>query len=158
MEQGRNLASFPLPGAMDREQRCEMENKVLEAFGVLIGMEDYGGRYVSLTPDHPNFIDSAEYEELVSRHIMFKDMSSDKYLQSAGIASDWPYGRGCYISEDGASQNIPPLLQRLFRNLTGIRVTEGFLIWVGEEDHLRIMAMRKGKTLNKVFDRLRVRF
>jgi protein-arginine kinase len=35
-------------------------------------------------------------------------------------------------------------------------VTEGFLIWVGEEDHLRIMAMRKGKTLNKVFDRLRV--
>ena len=43
-------------------------------------------------------------------------------------------GRGCYISED-----------------------EEFLIWVGEEDHLRIMAMRKGKTLNKVFDRLRVR-
>ncbi len=104
-EQGRNLASFPLPGAMDREQRCEMENTVLEAFGVLIGMEDYGGRYVSLTPDHPNFIDSAEYDELVSRHIMFKDMSGDKYLQAAGIASDWPYGRGCYISQDGECPN-----------------------------------------------------
>eukprot|EP01043_Picozoa_sp_COSAG02_P058262 COSAG02_NODE_7220_length_3111_cov_23.130218_7_plen_53_part_00 len=37
-------------------------------------------------------------------------------------------------------------------------MTEGFLIWVGEEDHLRIMAMRKGKTLNKVFDRLRVSY
>lgn len=90
---------------MNREQRCEMENKVLEAFGVLIGMEDYGGRYVSLTPDHPNFIDSAEYDELVSRHIMFKNMSGDKYLQAAGIASDWPYGRGCYISQDGKQSN-----------------------------------------------------
>ena len=93
-------------------------------------MEDYGGRYVSITPGHPNAIDDAEYDDLVARHIMFKDMSNDKYLSAAGIASDWPHGRGCYISED-----------------------EGFLIWVGEEDHLRIMAMRKGKTLNKVFDR-----
>jgi hypothetical protein len=94
---GRNLASFPLPGAMDREQRCAMENKALEAFAVLIGMEDYGGRYVSLTPDHPNAIDDAEYSELVSRHIMFKDMSNDKYLQAAGIANDWPHGKDSYI-------------------------------------------------------------
>ena len=83
---------------------------MLEAFGVLIGMDDYGGRYVSLTPDHPNFIDSAEYVDLVARHIMFKDMSGDKYLQAAGIASDWPYGRGCYISQDREC----PLLALLF--------------------------------------------
>ena len=25
-------------------------------------------------------------------------MSEDRYLLSAGIASDWPYGRGCYVS------------------------------------------------------------
>lgn len=31
---------------------------------------------------------------------MFKDMSKDSYLLSAGIAADWPYGRGCYISGD----------------------------------------------------------
>jgi creatine kinase len=63
---------------------------------------------------------------------MFKDMSEDTYLKEAGIANDWPYGRGCYISAD-----------------------EGFIIWVGEEDHLRIMCMKKGTILNEVFDRLK---
>lgn len=58
---------------------------------------------------------------------MFKDMAADPYLASAGIASDWPHGRGCYVSED-----------------------RGFIIWVGEEDHLRIMCMKKGTLLNEV--------
>lgn len=49
---------------------------------------------------------------------MFKDMSADCYLMDAGIAKNWPFGRGCYVSAD-----------------------KGFIIWVGEEDHLRIMAM-----------------
>merc|ERR1711957_325410 len=62
----------------------------------------------------------------------FKDMSDDTYLADAGIASDWPVGRGCYVSGDG-----------------------GFIIWVGEEDHLRIMCMAKGTVLNDVFDRLK---
>ncbi len=43
-----------------------------------------------------------------------------------------PSGRGCYVSAD-----------------------KGFIIWVGEEDHLRIMCMQKGTVLNEVFDRLR---
>jgi len=63
---------------------------------------------------------------------MFKDMSSDSYLVTAGISADWPYGRGCYVSED-----------------------REFIIWVGEEDHLRIMCMKKGTVLNEVFDRLK---
>ena len=129
---GRNLAQFPLPAAMTRDDRCAMENKMMEAFGVLIGMEEYGGKYVSITPGHPNEISGEEYDALVGAHIMFKDMSADTYLTAAGIASDWPYGRGCYISED-----------------------RGFIIWVGEEDHLRIMCMRTGTVLNEVFDRLK---
>jgi creatine kinase len=64
-------------------------------------------------------------------HIMFKDMAADPYLASAGIAGDWPHGRGCYISGD-----------------------EQFLVWVGEEDHLRVMCMKTGTLLNEVFDRL----
>jgi protein-arginine kinase len=63
---------------------------------------------------------------------MFKDMSADPYLNSAGISNDLPYGRGCYVSGDN-----------------------GFIIWVGEEDHLRIMCMKKGFILNQVFDRLK---
>jgi len=59
-------------------------------------------------------------------------MSADSYLVTAGIAAHWPYGRGCYVSED-----------------------KEFIIWVGEEDHLRIMCMKKGSILNEVFDRLK---
>merc|ERR1719473_345945 len=103
-----------------------------EAFNVLIKMPEYGGQYYSLTPGHPNHIDDAKYQELVKAHIMFKDMAADSYLNSAGISSDWPFGRGCYVSED-----------------------KGFIIWVGEEDHLRIMCMKKGSVLNDVFDRLK---
>ena len=129
---GRNLKDFPLPGAMTKEQRCEMENRMLKAFEVLFANPAYGGKYCSFTPGHPNFVDEAEYQALVDAHIAFKDMSVDTYLASAGIAADWPHGRGVYVSED-----------------------KGFIIWVGEEDHLRIMCMKKGTVLNEVFDRLK---
>ena len=32
---------------------------------------------------------------------------------------------------------------------------ENLFVWVGEEDHLRIMCMKKGTVLNEVFDRLK---
>eukprot|EP00899_Mesostigma_viride_P004899 jgi/Mesvir1/1440/Mv25482-RA.2 len=129
---GRNLKAYPLPGAMTKEDRCSMENVMAAAFAKLIAMPEYGGKYISITPDHPNFVSKEVYQQYVDDHIMFKDMSADPYLLSAGIAQDWPYGRGCYVSED-----------------------KGFIIWVGEEDHLRIMCMKKGTVLNEVFDRLK---
>jgi len=130
---GRNLKDFPLPGAMSQQDRIDMEAKMCKAFDILIAKKEYGGSYYSLTPGHPNFIDTAKYNELVKAHIMFKDMSVDSYLLEAGIAQHWPFGRGCYVSEDS-----------------------GFIIWVGEEDHLRIMCMKKALVLNEVFNRLSV--
>lgn len=129
---GRNLADFPLPGAMTREDRIALEARMTTAFEKLIADPSYGGGYHSLTPGNPNEIDEAAYKALVDDHIMFKDMSNDRYLTAAGIAADWPYGRGCYVSGD-----------------------RGFVIWVGEEDHLRIMCMKRGVILNEVFDRLK---
>lgn len=129
---GRNLNKFPMPGGMTRADRVAMELALKPVFESLVAKDGFGGRYVSITPGHPNFINEEQYNQLVKEHIMFKDMSEDTYLLSAGIAQDWPHGRGCYISED-----------------------KGFIIWVGEEDHLRIMAMQKGTILNKVFDRLK---
>lgn len=129
---GRNLNKYPLPGAMTKEDRVNMERDMGKVYDVLIADPNYGGRYVSITPGHPNFINKKEYDEYVKAHIMFKDMSADSYLVSAGIAGDWPHGRGCYVSED-----------------------KQFIIWNGEEDHLRIMCMKKGNMLNEVFDRLK---
>lgn len=93
---GRNLNKFPLPGSMSKQDRIDMELTLKSSFDKLIADPDFGGQYVSLTPGHANFINEAEYNTLVKEHIMFKDMSADSFLLDAGIACDWPYGRGCY--------------------------------------------------------------
>jgi len=135
---GRNLKQFNLPGAMDKAERIKFELAMLDAFAKLQADPAYGGSIYSLSPDHgagvanPNLISAAKYQELVDAHVMFKDMAADPYLASAGIASDWPYGRGCWQSAD-----------------------KQCVIWFGEEDQLRIMCMKKGTRLNEVFDRLK---
>ena len=80
---------------------------------------------------NPNLITDAEYKSLVDSHVMFKDMDADPYLKSAGISADWPYGRGCYVSDDGQ-----------------------VIIWMGEEDQLRIISMQNGGDIGAVFTRL----
>lgn len=129
----RNVSTFPLPGAMSKEQRIALENLAAQAFAKLREDPTFGGRYFSITPGSPNEIDAIEYDRRVKAHQMFKDMSGDRYLNVAGISADWPYGRGMFVSRD-----------------------EDFLVWVGEEDHLRIMAMQQGGNLNALFERLRM--
>ncbi len=134
---GRNLKAFNLPGKMDQAERIKFEQTMLKAFEALVAMPEYGGTVYSLTPDfgegavNPNKISDEKYKELVDAHVLFKDMDADPFLKSAGISSDWPYGRGCWQSED-----------------------KQCIIWFGEEDQLRIMCMKKGFLLNEVFDRL----
>ena len=66
---------------------------------------------------------------LVEDHFLFK--KGDRFLESAGVNRDWPHGRGIYHSAD-----------------------KRFLAWVGEEDHLRIIAMEAGGDIIGVFRRL----
>jgi hypothetical protein len=135
---GRNLAAYNLPGKMDKAERIRFEQTMCKAFEALIALPDYGGAVYSLSPDwgegkaNPNLISEEKYHELVKAHVMFKDMDNDPYLKSAGIASDWPYGRGCWQSTD-----------------------KQCIIWFGEEDQLRIMCMKKGTRLDEVFSRLK---
>lgn len=128
---GRNLVSLPLPGAMTKAQRLEFEALMIEAFMTLQDDPQYGGQYLSLTPGSSHAIDEAAYQRRVQAHQMFKDMRGDRYLIAAGISADWPFGRGMYVSN-----------------------SEDFLIWIGEEDHLRIMAMREGGDLAALLARL----
>jgi len=132
---GRNLLGFNLPGEMDKDERIKFEQNMLPAFDQL--KDKYGGTVHSLTPDfgelgaNPNLITNDEYRKLVDNHVMFKDMDADPYLKSAGISSDWPYGRGCWQSDDKMR-----------------------IIWFGEEDQLRIMCLKKGSNLLEVFTNL----
>ena len=141
---GRNLEAFNLPGLMDQAERIKFEKTLIPAFDKI--KEAMGGTVYSLSPDwgpkeggaegetepNPNKITEEKYQELVDAHVMFKDMDADSFLKSAGISSDWPYGRGCWQSED-----------------------KECIIWFGEEDQLRIMSMKKGTCLNEVFNKLK---
>ena len=127
---------------MDKDERIQFEKTMLKAFQALMKNPEYGGNVYSLSPDwgkqfgklrkNPNLISAKRYQELVDAHVMFKDMDDDPFLKSAGISSDWPYGRGCWQSADTQC-----------------------IIWFGEEDQLRIMCMKRGTKLNEVFDRLK---
>ena len=134
---GRNLLAFNLPGLMDRAERIAFEKTLMPAFEKI--REKMGGAVYSLSPDwgdgeaNPNLVDDSTYQELVAAHVMFKDMDADPFLKSAGISSDWPYGRGCWQSDD-----------------------KECIIWFGEEDQLRIMSMKTGTCLNEVFNKLKV--
>ena len=59
-------------------------------------------------------------------------MTTDNHLTTSGVANDWPYGRGIWLSTD-----------------------ETKMIWVGEEDQLRIISIVKGNDLGVVDDSLR---
>merc|ERR1711983_401322 len=67
--------------------------------------------------------------QLVDDHFLF--ISGDKNLIAAGMERDWPEGRG------------------IFHN-----AAKTFLVWVNEEDQLRIISMQKGGDVRGDFERL----
>lgn len=68
-------------------------------------------------------------DRLISDHFLFKE--GDRFLDAAGLNRDWPSGRGIYHNKD-----------------------KSFLVWVNEEDQLRIISMQKGGNIAEVFGRL----
>merc|ERR1711862_453238 len=68
-------------------------------------------------------------KQLTDDHFLFND--SDRFLRAASGYDDWPHGRGIFHNKD-----------------------KTFLIWVNEEDHLRIISMQKGGDVKGVFERL----
>ena len=60
---------------------------------------------------------------------MFKE--GDRFLKACNLNRDWPSGRGIFHNED-----------------------KTFLVWVNEEDQLRIISMQKGAGIKEVFQRL----
>ncbi|XP_076467181.1 arginine kinase Oct f 2-like [Babylonia areolata] len=67
--------------------------------------------------------------QLTEDHFLFND--SDRFLKAAGGYDDWPIGRGIFHTPD-----------------------KKFLVWVNEEDHLRLISMQKGGNLKEVYLRL----
>ena len=66
---------------------------------------------------------------LIADHFLFK--AGDRFLEAAGLNRDWPSGRGIYHNS-----------------------AKTFLVWINEEDELRIISMQKGGDIKSVFSRL----
>jgi len=74
-------------------------------------------------------MDEKVRQQLVDDHFLF--ISGDKNLIAAGMERDWPEGRGIFHND-----------------------AKTFLVWVNEEDQLRIISMQKGGDVRGVFERL----
>ncbi|MCK4502742.1 MAG: hypothetical protein KAU22_06870 [Desulfuromonadales bacterium] len=85
---------------------------------------ELAGNYYSLAG-----MDETVRNQLIADHFLFK--AGDRFLEAAGLNRDWPAGRG------------------IFHNLQ-----KTFLVWVNEEDQLRIISMQQGGDLEVVFARL----
>jgi len=85
---------------------------------------DLKGKYYSLGK-----LSAADKKKLTEDHFLFKE--GDKYLESSGLERDWPEGRGIFHNE-----------------------AKTFLVWVNEEDQLRIISMQPGSDIREVFERL----
>jgi len=67
--------------------------------------------------------------ELIKDHFLFK--AGDRFLEAAGLNRDWSEGRGIFHNDE-----------------------KTFLVWVNEEDQLRIISMQTGGDIKEVFKRL----
>lgn len=67
--------------------------------------------------------------QLIADHFLFKE--GDRFLQHANACRYWPNGRGIFHNKN-----------------------KTFLVWVNEEDHLRIISMQPGGNVGQVLDRL----
>jgi creatine kinase len=129
---GRSISGFPLPPCIGATQRKELEAIVVKALMTLEG--DLAGDYYPLAGSKtyepkPNGIDKETEERLIKDHFLFQE-PDEPMLLSWRMERDWPHARGIYHNE-----------------------MKSALVWVNEEDHLRIISMEKGKNIRAVFDR-----
>merc|ERR1712168_25 len=92
---------------------------------VLNGLDgEFKGKYYPL-----NNMTEAEQDQLIEDHFLF-DKPVSPLLTCAGMARDWPDARGIWHNDE-----------------------KSFLVWVNEEDHLRVISMQKNSDIRDVFRR-----
>ncbi|TMS12022.1 Creatine kinase B-type [Larimichthys crocea] len=85
---------------------------------------DLKGKYYALKN-----MTEEEQQQLIDDHFLF-DKPVSPLLLASGMARDWPDGRGIWHNDN-----------------------KTFLVWVNEEDHLRVISMQKGGNMREVFTR-----
>jgi creatine kinase len=85
---------------------------------------DFSGKYYPLKD-----MTEAEQDQLINDHFLF-DKPVSSLLLASGMARDWPDARGIWHNS-----------------------AKNFLVWVNEEDHIRVISMQKDGDIKQVFTR-----
>lgn len=85
---------------------------------------EFQGKYYPL-----NGMTEEQQDQLINDHFLF-DKPVSPLLTCAGMARDWPDARGIWHNDE-----------------------KTFLVWVNEEDHLRVISMQKDGNMKEVFRR-----
>ncbi|XP_037077093.1 LOW QUALITY PROTEIN: uncharacterized protein LOC119098276 [Pollicipes pollicipes] len=85
---------------------------------------DLAGTYYPL-----DGMSAKDKKQLIDNHFLFKE--GDRFLQAANASRHWPKGRGIFHNE-----------------------AKTFLVWINEEDHLRVISMEQGGNVTSVYARL----
>lgn len=120
---GRSVRGLALPPGTSRGERREVERVLSKALSNMTG--DLRGKYYPL-----NNMTDQEEQQLIDDHFLFQKPGGGTLLTNAGAARDWPDGRGIFHNDQ-----------------------KSFLVWVNEEDHMRVIAMQQGGNVKEVFDR-----
>jgi len=119
----RNISGFGLPPGSTREERREVARIAEKGLSNLTG--ELAGKYYSLET-----LGKADSDSLRADHFLFQIPNSDAMIFSSGGCRDWPEGRGIFHNKD-----------------------KTFLVWVNEEDQLRVISMQPGGNVKEVFAR-----
>eukprot|EP00752_Nemacystus_decipiens_P011223 g9973.t1 len=120
---GRSIRGLPLPPGTNRAQRRKVEKLLRNGLTRMTG--EMKGKYYPL-----GGMTDAEEQELIDDHFLFQKPSPRNVLANCGAARDWPDGRGIFHNEK-----------------------KDFLVWVNEEDHMRVISMEQGGNIKNVFAR-----
>ena len=74
-------------------------------------------------------MDEETVKQMIADHFLFKQ--GDRFLESVGVNRNWPESRGIFFAKN-----------------------KKFLVWVSEEDSMRIISMQQGADIAEVFTRL----
>lgn len=116
----RNFAGFPFVPAMTAQDRIDLETMMVGAFEDPALDVFRGGSVYSLTPGSKHFVDDDQYNQLTKQRLMFKTPPTPSKGVVSDLSEDWPTGRCCFVSKDAS-----------------------ILVWVGQEDHIRIIVQAR---------------
>jgi hypothetical protein len=126
----RSLDGMRFPATMSRSDRRKVERLIRDCTKNFQASNLSDGVYLpvlSMTND--------QNLDLIERHILFDN--PNEWTIASGLGRDWPDGRA------------------IFANVSDIQSqTPDFMIWINEEDHLRIMTLKKGGDIQGAFTSL----